>query len=206
VVNDWNFWVYPAAAPATTPSQVLVATAITDEVVSRLNAGGTVLLNPVASSVRGPQQPPFLSIYWNCPWTDGGESQTLGFLTDAQHPAFSDFPTESHTDWQWADLLISARAMILDEHGRQNPWPKSYLPLLQPIDDWNQNRKLALLAEAKVGQGKLMICTMDISNNLDRRPAARQLRHSLLGYLNSSAFNPSTTINEAQLRECFVAQ
>jgi hypothetical protein len=201
--NDWKFWVYPATPVQDDPGNVVIATSLTPELVSRLNGGATVLLLPPLTSVRGPQQPPFVSIYWNCPWTDGGESQTLGFLADPKHPVFAQFPTESHTDWQWADLLINARAMAIDEHGREDPWPKAYRPLLQPIDDWNQNRKLALLAEAAVGAGKLMVCTMDISSDLDKRPAARQFRASLLSYLKSDAFQPRTTITERQLRGCF---
>jgi hypothetical protein len=202
--NDWNFWVYPAAPAQSDPGNVVIATSLTPGLLSRLSNGATVLLLPPLDSVRGPQQPPFVSIYWNCPWTDGGESETLGFMTDPKHPVYSQFPTEAHTDWQWADLLINARAMAIDEHGREYPWPKDYRPLLQPIDDWNQNRKLALLAEAAVGSGKLMICTMDISSNLNKRPAARQFRTSLLAYLNSDAFHPLTRINEQQLRSCFV--
>lgn len=28
---------------------------------------------------------------------------TLGILCDPAHPAFDGFPTEAHSDWQWAD-------------------------------------------------------------------------------------------------------
>jgi hypothetical protein len=202
-VNDWKFWVYPAGAAAAIPEAIVGATSLTPDVLKRLSDGATVLLTPPLAAIRGPEQPPFLSIYWNCPWTEGGESQTLGFLTDPHHPVYQQFPTQAHTDWQWSGLLTRARALTLDEQGRKNPWPKDYRPLLQPIDDWNQNRKLALLAEAKVGSGRLMICTMDITTDLENRPAARQFRASLIRYLTSDSFKPDASVTEQQLMECF---
>ncbi|HVT90707.1 MAG TPA: hypothetical protein VHD56_17765 [Tepidisphaeraceae bacterium] len=203
LANDWSFWVYPASSPAVDSGGIEIAESLTPDVLAKLNAGGTVLLVPKLDSIRGAIPSPFASIYWDCPFTNGGESQTLGFLTDPRHPVFAAFPTEGYTNWQWADLLIHARPLILDEFGRQNPWPKDYRPLLQSIDDWNLNRKLALLVEARVGGGRLMICAMDITSDLDNRPAARQFRYSLLSYLHSNAFNPSTSISEQQLRGCF---
>jgi beta-galactosidase len=54
-----------------------------------------------------------------------------------------------------------------------------------------------------VGKGKLLVCGYDLSNRLDKRPATRQLRASLLAYMNSSAFKPHTQADEAQLAKMF---
>jgi hypothetical protein len=203
LANDWSFWVYPTATPVVDTTGIDIVDSLTSDALAKLKAGGTVLLLPKLETIHGAIPPPFVSIYWDCPYTNGGESQTLGFITDPKHPAYARFPTAGSTDWQWADLLIHARPLILDECGRASPWPKEYRPLLQPIDDWNLNRKLALLAEAKIGAGKLMICAMDIATKLDKRPVARQFRCSLLSYVRSPLFNPSTVITETQLRGCF---
>jgi hypothetical protein len=63
--------------------------------------------------------------------------------------------------------------------------------MIEPIDDWNKPRKLGSLFEVKVGNGKLLVCSIDITGSLKERPAARQFRQSLLSYMSSEKFNPS---------------
>jgi hypothetical protein len=101
-----------------------------------------------------------------------------------------------HTNWQWWDVLKYSVPMILDEHGAENTFPKQYQPLLQAIDSWKVNRKLALLAECKVGRGKLMISSVDFETDMDKRTATRQLYKSLLNYMNSDEFNPEFSLNK----------
>ena len=72
--------------------------------------------------------------------------------------------------------------------------PRSLQPIVQPIDDWGRNWKLALVFECRVGTGRLMVCSADITNDLGTRPVARQLRHSLLDYMAGPKFLPKTTI------------
>ncbi|MCA9260847.1 MAG: discoidin domain-containing protein, partial [Planctomycetales bacterium] len=80
-------------------------------------------------------------------------------------------------------------------------------PIVQPIDEWTRNWRLALLFEARVGEGRLMVCTSDLESNLEKRLAARQFRASLLAYLASDAFEPAAEISAAQLQSlCWDAQ
>ncbi len=197
--NSWDFWVYPAKLQAVPAKDIVIVTELSDARYEELEAGAKVLWVPAHSRIRGNIPQCFSSIYWNGPYTNGGESNTLGMVLDPSHPVFRSFPTDKTTNWQWWELLVTARPMILDEWGSKVSWPKSYKPLIQPIDDWNVNRKLALLAEVAVGDGKLMICSMDISGNLNKRFVARQLRSSLLNYMNSSNFNPKTQLRKKTL-------
>lgn len=201
--NDWDFWVYPARASEPAVKTVLIARELNVELIRKVESGATVLLLPRRESVRGGLPQCFTSIYWDCPWTNGGESQTLGLLLDPNHPVFRQFPTDAHTDWQWQELLSTARPMILDAWGMKDAWPKPYRPLIQLIDDWNQNRKLGLLVEARLGKGRIAICSMDLESALDRRPVARQFRSSLLAYLQSTSFRPATAISPAQIRAVY---
>jgi hypothetical protein len=79
--------------------------------------------------------------------------------------------------------------MVLDEFAPE------FRPIVQVIDDWNTNRKLGLIFEAKVGKGKLLVCSIDLRSNLDKRPAARQMLHNLLKYMDSAAFAPNQSID-----------
>jgi hypothetical protein len=198
--NDWDIWVYPAQVDQPVPASVEIVKTLDDATWKRLEAGATVLFTPDKKALRGRIEQSFASVFWSAPWTNGGEGETLGILANPAHPVFRHFPTEGWTNWQWHDLLVNARPLILDEWSSSAPWPKDYRPVLQLIDDWYQNRKLALLAEARVGRGKLMICALDIESDLDKRVAARQFRTSLLAYLAGPRFQPGTEIGLAQVR------
>ncbi|MGA2701565.1 MAG: hypothetical protein ABSH35_10770 [Isosphaeraceae bacterium] len=52
---------------------------------------------------------------WNTAWTRRQPPHTLGILCDPGHPALVEFPTESHSNWQWWYLLTRADALILDD-------------------------------------------------------------------------------------------
>jgi hypothetical protein len=103
---------------------------------------------------------------------------------------------DSHGDWQWWDLLRPDHATCMLMDGL----PGNLQPVVQPIDDWNTNRKLGLLFEGRVGKGKIMVCSMDLQTDIDQRPVARQLLHSLLTYMNSDDFAPVVAVPADGLR------
>jgi hypothetical protein len=189
--NDWNFWVYPAVTP-TPPSDVLVTGQFDTAARQRLAQGGKVLVTSAALGAGGPKLF-FQPIFWNHFMFNTHEMQTLGLWCDARHPALAQFPTKDFQDCQWQDIVTSARAVVLDQ------LPPRLRPIVQPIDDWNTNRKLGLIFECRVGRGKLLVCAADLTANLDARPAARQLRQSLVAYAASDKFNPTVEIAESDL-------
>lgn len=117
----------------------------------------------------------------------------MGTLCDPGHPALAAFPTDEHTDWQWHDLLQRSRAMSIDG------LPPDLTPIVQVIDNFTGNQRLANLFEARVGRGRLVVCSIDIRNDLDVRPAARQLRRSVLEYMASRRFEPPRKLTRAEL-------
>ena len=62
---------------------------------------------------------------------------------------------------------------------------------LQVIDNYERNYKLGAIFETRVGKGKLIICSLDLDTDCDQRPAARQLKASLLNYAASEQFKPA---------------
>lgn len=193
-VNDWSVWVYPPEEDVAVefPKNVLVVDELNAEAQARLGAGGQVVLTIAPDQVapdpeNGPIALGFSSIFWNTAWTNGQAPHTLGILCDPEHPALADFPTESHSDWQWWYAISNAGPMILDG------MPQSLRPIVQVVDDWVTNRKLALVWEARVGEGRLLVTSVDLSGELD--PVRRQLRASLLSYAGSDAFTPEQTVS-----------
>lgn len=191
--NDWDLWVYPARLDQKEPQNVVV-TQDPNVALGQLRNGKRVLLLLDGQQVAGQTSGSFRPIFWNRITFPRNTVHTLGILCDPNHPAFGNFPTDFHSNWQWQDLLDHCKPMIVGS------LPKELTPLVQPIDDWNDARKLAVLFEAKLGAGRLIVCSMDIWSDLATRPVARQLRASLLSYMASDRFNPAISITPDQLR------
>jgi len=183
--------------PAT---DVLVASTFDETAQTRLAAGGKVLLTIPGQHVRNFEVAPvklgFSSIFWNTAWTMRQAPTTLGILCDPKHPALAQFPTESHSNWQWWYLIHRAGALRLDS------LPPGIKPVVRVIDDWVTARPLGLVIEANVGQGKMVICGFDLTDeNLD--PVSRQMRASLLDYMVSNRFKPAVRVSNEQVQELF---
>ena len=198
--NDWDIWVYPPAdqVAADVPAGVIVTPELDAAAGTALEAGGTVVLLIPPEKVRpdatrGRIALGFSSIFWNTAWTRSQAPHTLGILCDPQHPALATFPTDSHSNWQWWYPVTHASAMILDD------LPAGLHPVVEVIDDWFTNRKLALVFEARVGRGRLLVTSVNLSEPaLD--PVRRQLRASLLAYAASPGFSPAVTLTAEQVR------
>lgn len=198
--NQWNIWVYPAKQEAVEQLPYITST-LDNQTMARLDKGENVLLLLTPGSILpekgGDIRVGFSSIFWNTAWTNKQPPHTLGILCDPAHPALAAFPTEGYSDYQWWDLVSNCNAMVLDD------FPADYRPVVQLIDDWFTNRKLGILLEGKVGNGKLMVCSADLQKDLDKRPAARQLRQSILQYMASDRFNPPASLDPALVKALY---
>jgi hypothetical protein len=198
--NNWKFWVYPAAQQVNTGS-VMVTDKLDSRAQEKLKGGGAVLLLTCGklASDKGPGVAiGFSPVFWNTAWTNNQPPHTLGILCDPGKAVFHDFPTEFHSNFQWWDLVSHSQAMII------NDLPATLRPLVQPIDTWFENRRLALAFESKTGGGKLMVCSIDLSGNLDQRPASKQFLISVLNYMNSSEFNPPIEVGSEDVKKLMV--
>ena len=199
--NEWNFWVYPADITADTPDDIFITDYFDEEALKNLAVGKKVMLIPCEASVKGDRfgevPPGFTSIFWNTAWTNRQPPHTLGILCNPEHPALKDFPTDFHSDWQWQPLIINSQIMIL------NQMPPRLKPIVRVIDDWFTNRRLGLVFEANVGPGKLLICGVDLKKDLPSRPVARQLRHSLISYMQSDDFKPDVEVTPDAIKTLF---
>jgi hypothetical protein len=189
VENDWDVWVFGERVDVEPPPGVVITATLDDAALAHLAAGGAVLFMPPADQVDTACRIGFSSVFWNTAWTRGQAPHTLGILCDPAHPVFARFPTEAHSNWQWWELAQGAAVMSL------NGLPPELRPLVQPIDTWFEARRLGLLFEAKVGRGKLMVCSMDLAGDLSRRVVARQMRHSVLAYMASERFAPAVELS-----------
>lgn len=192
--NDWDIWIYPDAADWSFENKVRIAQNFDSETITYLRQGGKVLLIFNPASVKTDVKLGFSSIFWNTAWTGAQAPHTLGILCDPKHPALADFPTEYHSNWQWSSPLQNAAAMQMDN------LPQNLRPIVQVVPDWFTPQKLGVIFEAKVGGGSLVVCSADILKNLDTRPVERQLKYSLLRYMNSKDFQPKYEVGTADIQ------
>ena len=197
--NDWDLWVYPDQVAADPSAGVKVVKELSTEALAALKDGGRVLLlvppGRVKGDARGKVAFGFSSIFWNTAWTNRQPPHTLGILCDPRHPALAQFPTEFHSNYQWWYLVARGQPMILDGL-------PPLAPIVQVIDDWFTNRRLALAFEAKVGGGRLLVASIDLDKPSD--PVSRQFLHSLLNYVGSEKFNPTVELSVAQVNGLMV--
>lgn len=187
--NSWSFWVYPKDVAV--ESSEVIATTSFEEAETALKQGKKVFLNPDFNTLKGVEGR-FVPVFWS-PVQFPDQAGTMGLLMDPSHQAFAKFPTAFHTDWQWWDLAIQSRSVEVDE--------SQVTPIVRVIDNFVTNRHLANVVEAKVGEGKLIFSSIDLTSDLANRPAARQLRHSLLNYMESGDFDPQTVLDLSSLQK-----
>jgi hypothetical protein len=187
--NSWNIWVYPQQVQENKSS--IVFTNSLQEAIAACQQGKNVLLNPDTAQLNGVQGR-FAPVFWS-PVHFPNQPGTMGILCDSKHPALQHFPTEFYSNWQWWDLITASKTMIIDSL-------PSIQPVVRVIDNFYKNRKMANIIEAKLSKGKLVLVSMDLTHDLEKRPAARQLRYSLEQYMAGNRFAPTVALNEQQLQ------
>ncbi|PQV48226.1 glycosyl hydrolase family 2 [Jejuia pallidilutea] len=187
--NSWHIWVYPKNVSIT--AKDIEITNSFDSALKMLNEGKKVLLSPDPKTLSGIEGR-FVPVFWS-PVHFPNQPATMGVLLDDNHPAFNSFPTSTHSDWQWWDLCINSKSIITDS--------LEVTPIVRVIDNFVTNHHLANVFEAKCGKGNLVFSSIDITSDLDKRPVARQLRHSLLQYMEGTNFTPSKTLKIKSLND-----
>ena len=61
------------------------------------------------------------------------------------------------------------------------------------------------MIEAKVGNGKIIVCSADLTTDTTHRIAARQLFYSIKNYMVSNQFNPKYNVDIKLLKDLFIS-
>ena len=202
IKNHWDFWVYPHDLPELFALSAQTSFYETDTLDAKalkvLEQGGDVLLTAAGKIRYGNDVVhSFLPVFWNTSWFKMRPPHTTGAYIQSKHPVFREFPTDDWQNLNWWELVNRTQAINLKE------FPAEFQPIVQPIDTWHVSRKLGMLLEVKVLKGRLLLTTMDISSCLDSRPVARQLRYSILKYMQGKDFKPATKVEPDVIRHLF---
>ena len=196
--NTWDFWVYPSHVDLPVAKDIYIADTLDAKAKACLKKGGKVLLLAGGKVRYGNDvRHTYLPVFWNTSWFKMRPPHTTGSYIEKDHPMFGEFPTDDWQNLNWWELVNRTQVMNL------SALPKEYQSPVQPIDTWHVSRKLGMVVEANVMGGKLFMTTLDIANNLDRRIVARQLRKSIIDYMQSERFNPSITLDAQTITDLF---
>lgn len=201
IANRWNIWVYPSVNTSADRQKESTGTVyVTDRMdaacIKHLENGGKVFLQAAALGTEETcDKISYYPLYWSLTFFPGQGKNTIGMVVRDKHPLFAEFPTDSHSDWQWQSVYKDARAFYI------NDYPEAYKPIAQPVDDFHRNNKLAAIFELKAGKGKLLVCGFDLKD--EKNPVARQLKKSILHYMDSEDFNPSLEKDIPSLQKMF---
>ena len=187
VENEWELYAFPKANPmpgikARRQAKLTVASQMSmDTLLKKLQNGERVLLLSAD---------PFASVETSFQISIAG--RTTGHLATAisDHPLLENLPNEGYCSWQFREMLNGGRAVILD----QPDIP--FAPIIEIASSYKNARREAMLFEFRVGKGKLLVSTLQLSKN---DPAARWLREQMILYAMSDAFRPEIVITPTQL-------
>lgn len=196
IENTWDIWVYPTDCKLDEGDvHVCKPEEGMNKIENLLSKGEKVLLQLDPNTMKLYRESCFTTIFWNSIHKWAQRAHTMGILCDPQHPLFDYFPTDMHSNWQWWDITMNSYAMNI------NSLPSVIAPLVQVVDSYITNDKLAYLWECKVGNGKLLVSSVNLFDNLENRPASTQLTYSILKYMNSNLFNPKQNIDFHYINE-----
>ena len=198
--NQWDFWVYPSSlrCDSVQCDSWYETDTLDAKALKVLADGGDVLLTAAGKIRYGNDvKHTYLPVFWNTSWFKMRPPHTTGAYIQSNHPVFSYFPTDDWQNLNWWELTNRTQVINLSE------FPADYQPIVQPIDTWHVSRKLGMLLEARVLNGRVLMTTMDITRNLDRRPVARQLRYSMLRYMASAYFRPAIRVAPEVIQHLF---
>lgn len=177
--NTYPIWVYTGETPGC--PEGVYETAVLDEAAKQvLESGEIVYYSPasVKESFGNSIRAQFSTDFWSV-GTFGRQEGAMGQLIDQTHPIFREFPTESHTNWQWWPMA-NQRAVIL---------PGQLDAIITEMDSYAFLRPMAQLFECRVGNGKLLYSTLGLGQ-LQQYPEGRALQRAIYRYLSSAEFAP----------------
>lgn len=196
--NSWQIWIYPQELTddSMNENSIIIRSTWDEETKRLLKQGENILLVPNTETVKDPYPGNFFPVFWS-PVHFASKDQ-CGIWCQNLHKIFADFPTDFYSSYQWKELLENSISIGLDDISRDVEL------LVQAIPNFYNNHRQAILFEANVGKGKLLVCSIDILANLENKPVIKQFKRSILNYMESDVFQPNNFFEASILDAIFI--
>jgi hypothetical protein len=228
--NNWSFWAFAEAGPevnalakqtnagqvignevflrlkpassAAIPAEakLVVTDGVDQPLADYINAGGKCLLFTRKAVIEQDKiyyqgMPNFYTYFRALPW-NAGPGNAGSVITP--HPALADFPYEQMCDLQFVWAIRGVVPMNFEPLR-----PYGVKPIIRMIDFYKNNANNAHLLEFGVGQGRVLVTSLNLQTNLDQKLDVRNLTASLMRYARSEKFTPSTRVPAAEFVRLF---
>ena len=207
--NDWDFWAFPEIDSI--DSSVLIDTVINGrykrifidaKVIDSESKGEVILIselnedtvNYLESGGRGILlgSKPFSSLPTSFQLSVTGRAQGNLATAIEDHPLMNDFPHEGFCDWQFYNMMEGGEAVVF------NALNTPFNPIIEVVSSFKLIRKQASLFELGIGRGRLLVCTLNLS---DTDPAARYLLSRMISYVKSDKFKPECVLDSTEMQK-----
>lgn len=182
VDNFWPFWLFPKIQNDAV-NGVRVTDTLTDDDIDFAASGGAVLLTGNF---------PCQSMQETFRTTTSGRCIGHGGTIIHEHPAFAGFPHEEWADWQFYPMMSGSHSMIY------NGTMPEFMPVFELIPAFKMVKHKSLLSEFNVGNGRIMMCGLVLS---EADPAASYLKNALVSYLTKRDFAPAANWSPNDLKK-----
>ncbi len=183
--NEWDIWVFPEVK-ADECDNIICTTELDNELLTKLENGADVLLLGSGPFASNP-----LSFRISLAGRTAGNLATV----IENHPLTEAFEHEGFCGWQFSDLMDDASCIY---YKPETTVP--FDPIIEVVSSYKWIRKQAAVAELRVGKGRLLISTFNLSSN---GIAAKWWKHNLISYMNGKSFSPRTSVTADQLRTLY---
>ena len=188
VQNEWELYLFPRVADRSlkvasrTRGGAIVSSGMTAEELTRVLKSGEKVL------IFGTE--PFASARTNFQISLAGRTEGHLATYIDESPLMREFPHSGFCSWQFREMMNGGRSVLLD-------LPiADYSPVIEIASAYKNARREALIAEYRVGDGRLLVCGLALR---DDDPGARWLKSLILTYADSDRFDPAPRLSFAEL-------
>ncbi len=192
--SAFGAWIHPGpkSKPEIPSTASLVIADYADESLTRyLEQGGRCLLLTHGAAIENTAvyfgTMSFYRAFRTIPWNAGNSGNSGSVIAD--HPALADFPHEGLCDLQFVWMIRDVLPMEFSDLR-----PYGVQPILRMIDHYAANRNNAHLLEFKVGQGRVLACSLNLRARLPKHIEARVLLDNLVRYTQGDQFQPTANV------------
>ena len=182
--NEWPIWAYEALGVK--DQSTTVVEKLTPEVIHRLQGGESIILCPKEEGLKNKGPSTYFPVFWSPVHFESEDP--CGMVIRNQHPLFAKYyKTTDHADLEWKPFLENSYCLQVDALAQIEP-------LTLAVPNFYHNHKFTHLLEAKVGKGKVLICTYPLGKDSERPLALQYFEAALQDYVSSADFDPVGTL------------
>jgi len=110
------------------------------------------------------------------------------------HPALKNFPHEGFCDLHFWPMIYRAKSLRLED------FPQGTQPIIRTIDNFYRGRSKGYMAELRVGEGGILISTLNFTQSYGRDKASQYMFDQILCYVQGREFHPQVKITPGELK------